>query len=137
MCWNRRVALAVASTAPAAPGAAGTPTAPAQAPPPGGLPNLGGMLVPVIAIILIFYFLLIRPQKKQEKARTEMLKALKKGDRVVTIGGIHGIVTSVRDKGVTLKVDDAGNVRLRFSRSAINRVLTKDEEDEESKGESE
>jgi preprotein translocase subunit YajC len=98
------------------------------------LGSLGGMLLPIAVIVLIFYFLLFRPQKKQEKAHQEMLKGLKKGDKVVTIGGIHGIVQNVRETDVTLKVDEKGEVRMRFSRSAISRVLDKDEEDSESKG---
>jgi preprotein translocase subunit YajC len=54
---------------------------------------------------------------------------LKKNDRVVTIGGIHGTVAVVREKDVTLKLDDAGNLKVRFSRSAISQILTRDEEE--------
>jgi preprotein translocase subunit YajC len=101
-----------------------------QASPGGGFL---GLLPMIIAMIAIFYFLVMRPQKKQEKARQEMLKTLKKGDKVVTIGGIHGVVASVRDKDVTLRVDDTGNVKLRFSVSAISRVVTDEDEGEEPK----
>jgi len=101
--------------------------------PPSPLGSLGGMLLPIAVIVLIFYLLLFRPQKKQEKAHQEMLKGLKKGDKVVTIGGIHGVVQNVRETDVTLKVDEKGEIRVRFSRSAISRVLDKEEDDSESK----
>jgi preprotein translocase subunit YajC len=92
----------------------------------------GGLLVvalPMVFMLAVFYLLLIRPQRKQEKVRQEMLKALQKNDKVVTIGGIHGVVANVRkeDDVVTLKVDESGNVRVRVSRSAISRILDKDE----------
>ncbi len=102
--------------------AGGSPVQPG----PGSLLNL---IIPFAGIFLIFYFLLIRPQKKQEKARQAMLKDLKKNDKVVTIGGIQGVVANVRDSDVTLKIDESGDVRVRFSRSAISRVITKDDED--------
>jgi preprotein translocase subunit YajC len=76
--------------------------------------------VPFIAIIAIFYFLIIRPQNKKQKDTQRMLNALKKGDKVVTIGGIHGVIQSVKEQSVVLKVDDT--VRLEFSRSAISTV---------------
>jgi preprotein translocase subunit YajC len=76
--------------------------------------------LPFIAIIAIFYFLIIRPQNKKQKETQRMLGALKKGDKVVTIGGIHGIIQNVREHSVVLKVDD--NVRLEFNRSAISSV---------------
>jgi preprotein translocase subunit YajC len=72
------------------------------------------------AIFAIFYFLLIRPQQRQRKERERMLSALKKGDRVVTSGGLHGTVVGLADHTVTLKVAD--QVKLEFDRSAIGRV---------------
>jgi preprotein translocase subunit YajC len=83
--------------------------------------------LPFIAIIAIFYFLIIRPQNKKQKDTQRMLEALKKGDKVVTIGGIHGIIQNVRDHSVVLKVDD--NVRLEFNRSAISSVESAAKED--------
>ncbi|MDR3248668.1 MAG: preprotein translocase subunit YajC, partial [Treponema sp.] len=59
--------------------------------------------VPFIAIIGIFYFLIIRPQNKKQKETQRMLEALKKGDKVVTIGGMHGIIQSVKDHSIILK----------------------------------
>lgn len=94
-------------------------------------PAFWHLLLPFAVIFGIFYFLLIRPQKKQEKARRAMLADLKKNDKVVTIGGIRGVVATVREKDVILKVDEAGNVRMRFSRGAISRIVSKDEEDGE------
>ncbi|MDR1444597.1 MAG: preprotein translocase subunit YajC [Treponema sp.] len=83
--------------------------------------------LPFVAIIAIFYFLIIRPQNKKQKETQRMLGALKKGDKVVTIGGIHGIIQNVREHSVVLKVDD--NVRLEFNRSAISSVESVAKED--------
>ena len=73
------------------------------------------------AIFAIFYFLLIRPQQKQKRAREAMLRALKKGDRVVTSGGLHGTITGLEETKVVLRVAD--QVKLEFDRSAIGRVV--------------
>ena len=88
--------------------------------------GLFGSLIPFVAIIGIFYFLIIRPQNKKRKETEKMLGALKKGDKVVTIGGLHGTVQSVRDTTVLIKVDD--NVKLEFLRSAISTVTTQSKE---------
>ncbi|MDR1286888.1 MAG: preprotein translocase subunit YajC [Treponema sp.] len=77
-------------------------------------------LLPFAAIIAIFYFLIIRPQSRKQKETKRMLDALKKGDRIVTIGGIRGVIQSVREATVIVKVDD--NVKIEFSRSAISTV---------------
>jgi preprotein translocase subunit YajC len=76
--------------------------------------------LPIVAIVAIFYFLIIRPQNKKQKDTQRMLSSLKKGDRIVTIGGIHGVIQSVRETSVILKVDE--NCKLEFSRSAISTV---------------
>ncbi|MBI3098669.1 MAG: preprotein translocase subunit YajC [Planctomycetes bacterium] len=68
-------------------------------------------------MFVVFYFLLIRPQKVKEDQRQEMLKQLKKNDRVLTTGGIYGTVMSAKDNEVVLRVDD--NVKIRFARNAI------------------
>lgn len=78
----------------------------------------------MIAMFAIIYFLMIRPQSRERKKRTEMLGLLKKNDRVITIGGIMGTVTAVRDDEVTLKVDESSNTKITFSKAAIQRVLT-------------
>lgn len=77
------------------------------------------------AVFAIFYFMIIRPQNKKQKAMQKMLSEIRKGDKVVTIGGIHGLVHAVKDSTVVLKVDDAA--RLEFSKSAIATVLNKGE----------
>ena len=77
-------------------------------------------LMPVFLIFIIFYFLLIRPQKKQEKERLAMLKNIKKNDEVVTAGGLHGVVINLKDKTVTVRIDD--NVKVEIERSAISRI---------------
>jgi len=73
------------------------------------------------AIFAIFYFLLIRPQQKQKKDREAMLSAVKKGDRIVTTGGLHGTVTGLSEQTVTLRVSD--QVKLEFDRSAVGRIV--------------
>lgn len=78
------------------------------------------------AVILIFYFLIIRPQRKRDKEAKDMLAAIKKGDKVVTIGGIRGTVAIVKESTVIIKVDD--NTRIEFTKSAISAVLNKKEE---------
>ncbi|VBB06054.1 preprotein translocase yajc [Lucifera butyrica] len=73
---------------------------------------------PLILMAIIFYFLLYRPQQKQQKKRAEMLNGLKKGDRIVTIGGLFGTITAMTDKAVTLKI--AEKVEVDISRSAVS-----------------
>jgi preprotein translocase subunit YajC len=79
-------------------------------------------LIPFALIIGIFYFLIIRPQNKKQKETQRMLSALKKGDKVVTIGGIHGVIQSVKEGSVIVKVDE--NTKMEFSRSAISSVVS-------------
>lgn len=79
--------------------------------------QLVSTFVPFVLIIAIFYFFLIRPQNKKQKETEKMINALKKGDKIVTIGGIHGVVSSTKEKTVIVKVDD--NCKIEFSRSAI------------------
>ena len=87
----------------------------------GGGTQLVTMLVTFGLIIVVFYFLVIRPQNKKQKDAKKMLQSITKGDRVVTIGGLHGSVESVKEDAVVLKVDD--NVKLKFSKSAVAQVL--------------
>ena len=77
-------------------------------------------LVPYLLIFGIFYFLVIKPQKEQQKQIQKMLEALKKNDEIVTSGGIHGTIVNVKEKTVTIRVDD--NVKLEIERSAVARV---------------
>jgi len=91
-----------------------------QAPAP-GQPQAPGPLVqfviPLAVVFAIFYFLVIRPANKKQKALQEMLNALKNGDRVVTTGGIYGTVAGISDAIVQLKI--ANNVKIEVSRNAI------------------
>ena len=79
--------------------------------------------LPIVVIVIAFYFILIRPQQRRQKDRNLMLKALQPGAKVVTIGGIHGTVAEMDDQTVTLRVAD--NTRLTFERSAVNAVKDK------------
>ena len=94
-------------------------TAAASATAPAG--QLGSLVFTIVAMILIFYFFLIRPQKKQEKETKKMLDALKKGDKIVTIGGIYGTIFNVTESTVVIKVDD--NTKIEFSKTAVSRVI--------------
>ena len=77
---------------------------------------------PIIILVLFFYFLLYRPQKQAQKKRDAMLAALKVGDEIITLGGMHGKITALDDKNVTLRV--AEDVNIVFERSAISAVNT-------------
>jgi len=74
-------------------------------------------LFPFIFIVLIFYFLIIRPQKAKQREHQRMVFELKKNDEVVTIGGIHGVIVNVKEKTVVLRVDD--NTRIEVEKTAI------------------
>lgn len=107
--------------------------APGRAPSASGAAGLLSTIVPFLLIIVIFYFFLIRPQNKKQKETEKMIAALKKGDKVVTIGGIHGVVSSTKEKTVIVKVDD--NCKVEFSRSAIAGVESDKTEKTETKKE--
>ena len=84
--------------------------------------GLGGLLFPV-ALIVIMYFLMIRPQMKRQKEHRAMLDKLSKGDEVLTNGGIAGVVTDIGENFITVEVAD--NVRMRFQKGAVANVLPK------------
>ena len=88
-------------------------------------PSGGGQLVTTIItfglVFVIFYFLIIRPQNKKKKETQQMLSNLKKGDKVVTIGGIRGTIQSLKENTAVIKVD--ANTKLEFSRSAISGII--------------
>ena len=83
------------------------------------------MLVPMAGCFLVFWFIVIRPEKRQRKAREAMLNALSKGDEVITSGGIHGKVAQVKDDVVTVQVADG--VRMRFSLAAVQNKVGDEE----------
>jgi preprotein translocase subunit YajC len=74
-------------------------------------------LVPLVLIFVVFYFMLIRPQRKKEREHQNMLKGLNKNDEVVTSSGIHGTVVNVKDKTITLRIDD--NVKIELERNCV------------------
>jgi len=80
-----------------------------------------GTVLPLVLMFAIFYFLLIRPQQKQQKAVREMQSSLQKGDKIVTIGGLHGILDSVDENKIVLKVGDG--TRLTFDRKSVREVI--------------
>ena len=92
----------------------------------GGGASQWGILIVMPLIILVFYFLVMRPQNKKQKEAKKMLEGLRKGDRIVTIGGLRGTVVSVKDDAVILKVDD--NTKLEYSKSAVATVLKREDE---------
>ena len=99
--------------------------APAAAPAQGDPWTLLTGFAPFIAIFILFYFLLIRPQGREQSRRRAMLAAIKKNDRVLTAGGIYGIVTNVNREAdeVTIKVDETTNAKLRMTLSSVTRVV--------------
>lgn len=93
---------------------------------PGADPAAGSAsIVPTLItfglVFVIFYFLIIRPQNKKQKETKKMLESLKKGDKVVSIGGIRGTIQAIKDDSVVVKVDT--NTKMTFSRSAISNVV--------------
>ncbi len=88
---------------------------------PAAQPAAFQSMIPLLLMVLIFYFLLIRPQMKKTKEHKAMLEALKVGDRVVTSGGIHGELKAITPDVVTLQLDD--KVRIKVDRSAVSRKI--------------
>ena len=86
---------------------------------PGG--GFGSFFIPLIFIFVIMYFVMIRPQKKRQQQQQQLVASLKTGDRVVTNGGIHGLISNVKENTVLVKVAD--NVKIEMEKSAITTVL--------------
>ena len=101
----------------------------AASPGGGGTGALMTQVVFFVAIFAIFYFLMIRPQQKTKRDRENMLRAIKKGDRVVTTGGLHGTVTGLSEHTVTLRVAD--QVKMEFDRPAIGRIVVEGQGDKD------
>ena len=85
-----------------------------------------GMLIPFACIAVIFYFLIIRPQTKRQKEQDAMVKAIKTGDKVVTSGGIHGMIANVKDTTFILKIAD--NVKIEVDKVAVTYVAKREDE---------
>jgi preprotein translocase subunit YajC len=98
-----------------------TDAAPAGAPPPASESPFGGMWVPLLLCMAVFYFVMIGPERKQRKKRESMLANLQKGTKVMTTGGMYGTVMQIADQTVTLQIADG--VRVRYALSAIQSVL--------------
>ena len=88
-------------------------------------------LIPIVLMFVIFYFLLIRPQQKKSKEHREMVGSLRKGDRIVTSGGLHGRVTAVSDS--TLTVEIADKVRVKVARGNVSQVVQSSSPSKETK----
>jgi preprotein translocase subunit YajC len=83
----------------------------------------GGMLSTIVMfalIILIFYFMILRPQQKRQKERETLLSSMKKGDKVITVGGTHGTIVGMEDKTVLLQIAD--NVKVKYEKSSISTI---------------
>jgi len=88
--------------------------------------SLFGSFLPLILIFFVFYFIVIRPQQKKEKERKQMISALKKGDQIITSGGIYGMVVNLKPETIELKIDE--NTRVQLGRSFILQVINKTEQ---------
>jgi preprotein translocase subunit YajC len=86
----------------------------------GGSPM--SLIFMIIAIFAVMYFLMIRPQQRQKKQHQELLSKLSKGDKVVTVGGLHGTIAGVKDNTVIVKIAD--NVKVEVGRASINKVVS-------------
>lgn len=89
----------------------------------GGMGPAGQQMIMILMIIVVFYFFMIRPQMKKAKTEKEFKESLKKGDKVVTIGGVHGKITDIQDKVFILEVAD--NVKVKVEKTAISADVTR------------
>lgn len=89
-------------------------------------PSPPNLLIPMLLIGVLFYFMLLRPERRRRAETNSMLEGLKKNDRVLTIGGIYGTVVNLPQGGkdVVIKIDESSNTRVRILRSAISKVVT-------------
>jgi len=89
--------------------------------PADGTGGIISFLIPIVLVIGVFYLFIYRPQKKQQEEHEEMVSNLEKGDKIVTIGGIHGTVRRIDDDSLLVQVDSSGT-KLRFDKQAIANV---------------
>ena len=92
-------------------------------------------LIPFVAIAVLFYMMMMRPERRKRAELEQKLSSLKKNDRIVTIGGIYGTIVNVPkdSEDVTIRVDESSNARLRILRSAVSRVITSEDSAEKDK----
>ena len=86
-----------------------------------GMASLVSSLLPFLLIILVFYFLILRPQQKRQKSRQRLLEGVQKGDKVITSGGIYGTVEGLEDNTVLVKIAD--NVKVKMEKAAIGTIV--------------
>ncbi len=87
-------------------------------------PSMIGALLPFVLIIVVMYFLMIRPQQKRQKAHAAMLASIKSGDEVVTMGGVYGTIAGISEKENTVWLKIANEVKIKVERASITRVLS-------------
>lgn len=92
-----------------------------------GQPNLFASLLPLLLIVVVMYFLMIRPQQRKQKAHQALINSLKNGDEVVTAGGLYGTVAGIDDKKNSIYLKISGDVKVKVERHAISRVLSEAE----------
>ncbi|HJY62881.1 MAG TPA: preprotein translocase subunit YajC [Ignavibacteria bacterium] len=86
-----------------------------------GTASLISSLLPFVLIILVFYFLILRPQQKRQKDRQKLLSGVQKGDKIITSGGVHGTVEGIEDDILLVKIAD--NVKVKMEKSAIATII--------------
>lgn len=86
-----------------------------------GMGSLVSSLLPFLLIIVVFYFLILRPQQKRQKDRQKLLEGVKKGDKIVTSGGIHGTIEGIEDNTLLVKIAD--NVKVKMEKAAIATIV--------------
>jgi preprotein translocase subunit YajC len=102
-------------------------TAPSGGAAPRGMDPTTQMILMAGVIFMMFYFIILRPQRREQRRQEDMRNSVKKGDKVVTIGGIHGTVTAVDTTNNTVSVQVDRNVKIDFSKAAISTVVRRDD----------
>ena len=82
--------------------------------------SMWSALVPILLVFLIFYFMILRPQQKKQKDREKLLSGVQKGDKIVTVGGMHGTVVGLEEKTLLVQISD--DVKVKMERSAISLI---------------
>lgn len=108
--------------------AAGEAPAPAG---PGGLGQYGSLVLPILMLVVFYYFLIHMPQKKRQKERETLLGSMKRGDEVLTAGGIYGKITGVAEQSVNIEI--APKVRIKVSKNSVTQVVAQSQGEEETK----